>query len=134
MTKDTPTNTNQIGRMIFLILSILFIMCLLTQVFFAGLAIFINPSNWANHTNFIHFFEWLPLLMLITSFVGKLPVGMRWQSAGLFVLIFLMYFTAHSNTIVPIKYSAAAHPVIAMVLFILSVNVTQRAAQMLRHK
>lgn len=120
------------GRICFVILSFLFILCLFLQVFFAGLAIFINPANWVNHTNFIHFFEVLPLLMLLISFIGKMPTWAKWQSIGLFVLIFIMYFTAHSNAILPIKYTAAAHPVIAMVLFIIAANVTHRSTQLLR--
>lgn len=127
-------NGGRFGRISFVVLSICFILTLLIQVFFAGLAIFIHPNHWITHTNFVHFFEWLPILMLIAAFIGKMPRWAKWQSFGLFVLIFLMYFTAHSHAIISLKYSAALHPVIAMIIFILSVSITQRSYQLLKQK
>lgn len=98
---------------------------MIVQVFIAGLAVFTDPINWGRHTSFVHFFELLPVLMFILAFVGKVPKSLRWQSLGMFGLIFLQYATANMGGIsgmIP-----AIHPVIALILFWWSVSLALRS-------
>ena len=44
-----------------------FVGCVATQVFFAGMATFVDSARWAWHTSFVHSFEFLPILMLAAS-------------------------------------------------------------------
>lgn len=125
MEKKDESPKFRIGRISFALLSSLLVFCIVAQVFLAGLAIFVNPSNWAFHEGFVHFFEIIPVLMLVVSLVGKLPRWAIWQSAGIFGLIFVMYFTANITPILP--WAAAVHPVIAIMLFWLSITVHKRA-------
>lgn len=118
----------KVGSISFAWLSIIFLFCILLQVFFAGLAIFVNPVNWTKHTAFIHLFEFIPVLMFITAFVGKLPRWAIGHSAGLFGVIFIMYFTANITPAIP--WAAALHPVIAIVLFWMSVKTVPKVWQM----
>jgi hypothetical protein len=67
----------------------------------------------------------VPVLMLVVSAVGRLPVRLRWLSAALFVLVYAQYFTANIGGLVPLV--AALHPVVALVIFWLSVHVVQEA-------
>lgn len=113
------------ARWTFLALSGVYAICIAIQVFLAGLSIFANPIHWSKHTNFIHFIEYLPLLMLIFSFAGRLPAAMRWQSFGLFALVMAMYATANLAALSSIV--AAFHPVLALAMFWLSVIVAGRA-------
>ena len=106
-------------------LSAAFVICLLVQIFMAGMAIFVHPNNWVRHVTFIHFFEILPLLMLVFGWLGKLPKQLLWQSAGLFGLIFLQYFTANIRAVIPL--AAAAHPVTALPLIGLAFVVMREA-------
>lgn len=124
----------RIGRFSFAILSTVFAICVLIQVFFAGLATFINPINWIRHETFVHFFELAPILMLITAFIGKMPKWAHWQSAALLGLIFIIYFTAHSSVLAAVKYTAALHPVIAMLIFIFSIHITRRSYDILKKR
>jgi hypothetical protein len=104
---------------IYVIFSLLFACCLIVQVFFAGLAIFVNPANWEKHLFLVHLFGmYVPLFMLILSFVGKMPRWAIGESAGLIGLIFVMYFTANITQVN--AYAAAAHPVVAIVLISVS--------------
>lgn len=128
MEKKDESSRFRIGRISFALLSSLLVCCIVAQVFLAGLAVFVNPSNWAFHEGFVHFFEIIPVLMLVMSFVGKLPRWALWQSLGIFGLIFVMYFTANITSVLP--WAAAAHPVIAIMLFWLSVIVHKRAWRM----
>jgi hypothetical protein len=100
---------------VFFCLTALFALCLIIQIFLAGLAIFAEPVYWASHTTFVHMFEIIPLLMMVLALVGRLPRKLIWQSVGLLLLIFLMYLTANIGALSP--YVAATHPVMAMIMF-----------------
>ncbi|MBV7504533.1 hypothetical protein KW850_04535 [Bacillus sp. sid0103] len=128
MRKKDETQRFRLCRISFALLSSLLVCCIVGQVFLAGLAVFVNPSNWAFHEGFVHFFEVIPILMLVVSLVGKLPRWAIWQSLGLFGLIFVMYFTANITPVLP--WAAAAHPVIAIMLFWMSVTIHKKAWRM----
>jgi membrane-bound metal-dependent hydrolase YbcI (DUF457 family) len=106
----------------YLVLAWALVACLAVQVFFAGLAIFVDPARWAWHREFVHAFEFLPLLMLALAFAGRLPRGMRWLTAALIGQIAVQYATAHNGGAL-----AALHPVNAMVFFWLAVTLGHRA-------
>ncbi len=101
-----------VARVIFALLTGLFTLCLIIQLFIAGLAIFVDSTFWPRHTLFAHIFDKIPLLMLLLSFLGRFPVKIRWYSAALFGLVFVMYFTANIRPILP--WVAATHPVVAV--------------------
>lgn len=128
MEKIEEPQKGRIGKISFVSLSVLFVLCIIGQVFLAGLAVFVNPGNWPIHKMFVHLFEFIPILMLVMSLVRRLPRWAIWQSAGLFGLIFVMYFTANITPVLP--WAAAAHPVIAVLLFWMSITVMKRAWKM----
>ena len=108
----------------FVLFSGLFAICVVIQVFIAGMAIFVDPANWSLHTTFIHFFELLPLVMLVLAFIGQLPRMLKLLPVGLWVLIMMQYATAEGF---PTSLVAAIHPVNALVIFWLAVFTTRRA-------
>lgn len=109
----------RMGRVVYLLLAIIFACCMTIQIFFAGMAIFMSPAHWVKHTTFVHLFGFnIPVLLLVFAFVGSLPSWAYWQTFGLFVSIYLMYFTANVTAIVP--WVGAMHLVVAMILFVLS--------------
>ncbi|SFB06761.1 hypothetical protein SAMN04488072_106170 [Lentibacillus halodurans] len=113
------------GRMTFLVLAIMFTLSVTVQIFLAGMAIFVSPENWVKHIIFVHLFGFnIPVLMLIFAIVGVFPRWVYWQLFGVLVLIFLMYFTANITGALP--WAGALHPVIAVVLFILSCSIVLR--------
>jgi hypothetical protein len=102
--------------------------CVTVQTFIAGMAVFTNPIHWQTHTTFVHLFEFLPLLMLVFAFAGKLSSAMRWQSTAIFVLIIAQYATAN------IPSAGAVHPVIALVLFWLTLSAATQATRLVRRR
>ncbi|WP_029192191.1 DUF6220 domain-containing protein [Paenibacillus harenae] len=104
----------------FLIFAWLFVACIIVQTFIAGMALFSDSSAWKMHATFVHLFEYLPVLMLICSFAGQVPVRLRWLSGALFVLIFAQYFTAN------VPGAGAVHPVLALLMFWLSIYVARK--------
>lgn len=113
---------------LFFMLAWLTLFSIVAQIFIAGLAVFTDSSYWSSHRNLIHFVEFVPIVMVIVAFVGKLPVALRWQSFAMFALIFVQYFTAH------FPGAGATHPVIAVVLFTLALHVAQRSSKQLFRK
>ncbi|MGM0867448.1 MAG: DUF6220 domain-containing protein [Bacillota bacterium] len=107
--KELPASVRN-SRVGYSVLAWILVVCIIVQVFIAGMAVFENPLNWGRHTSFVHLFELVPIIMFILGFLGRLPKGMIWGSFGLFALIFIQYATAHG--ILP-----ALHPVIALLLF-----------------
>lgn len=94
----------------------IFVVCIAIQTLFAGMALFHDGSMWRSHTLFIHFFEIVPLLMLIFGIAGKLPAPYKWRSLVLLLLVFSQYLTAN------LPGAGAWHPVIAIGLFWLAVD------------
>lgn len=112
----------RVGRVIFLTLTALFTICILVQVYLAGMAIFINPGAWVKHMMFVHLFGFnLPILMVIFAVVGSMPRWAYWKLLGILVSTFLMYFTTHINAILP--WMGPIHPVLAILLFVLSCSI-----------
>ncbi|MCE5170978.1 DUF6220 domain-containing protein [Paenibacillus profundus] len=80
--------------------------------------LFVDSSSWRGHTTFVHFFEYLPVLMLLLAILGQLSRRVRWQSLSLLGLIILQYATAKISGDFPsLRVLGALHPVIALILF-----------------
>lgn len=114
-----------IGRIVYLVLAIIFALSVATQIFFAGMAIFISPVNWMKHMTFVHLFGFnIPIFMLVFAFIGALPRWAYWQLLGTLISIFLLYFTANISTNLP--WFGAMHPVFGVLLFVLSYKMVSK--------
>ncbi|MBB3128982.1 hypothetical protein FHS19_003657 [Paenibacillus rhizosphaerae] len=119
--QDKISGGRRISRGIFTGLSWILVACITVQVYIAGSAVFQNPSNWKMHENFVHIFEFVPLLMIVFANTGKCFKGSAWLSLGMFALIYLQYMTAHVPAL------GAIHPVMALVLILLSLYTALRS-------
>jgi hypothetical protein len=107
-----PSVPVQLARTGYAVLSSVFVVCVLVQVFFAGMGAF--GADWSYHVSFVHFLEPLPLLMVPVAFVGRLSWGLRLLPLALVVLIGAQY--AFANAAVP---AAALHPVNALLILLI---------------
>jgi hypothetical protein len=107
-----PSVPVQLARIGYTVLSSVFVVCVLVQVFFAGMGAF--GADWSYHVSFVHFLEPLPLLMVPVAFVGRLSWGLRLLPLALVVLIGAQY--AFANAAVP---AAALHPVNALLILLI---------------
>lgn len=98
----------------YLILSVIFAVCVLVQVYIAGMATFVDPGSWQMHMSFVHVFEFLLIPMLALAFLGTLPRKLKLTPVLLFGLISMQYATAEgfNGSMV-----AAIHPVNALIIF-----------------
>ncbi|MCR2822294.1 DUF6220 domain-containing protein [Lederbergia panacisoli] len=118
------------GRIIYFILAIIFALCIMVQIYFAGVAIFLDGSAWSKHMMFVHLFGFnIPVLMLIFTFVGALPRWAYFQLSGAFISIFLMYFTANIKAILP--WVGPLHVILAFLLFALSWSIVLKTWKLL---
>ena len=111
------------SKFVFMVLSWGMVACIVLQTMLAGMAIFDDPDHWSQHEMFVHFFEFLPLLMLIFAFTGKMPKGTKWSCLAIFVMIYLQYMTAH------LPKAGAFHPVMALALIVLALHVALNASK-----
>jgi mercuric ion transport protein len=122
MTKSIDmTGRVRFFRFVFLVLAWGLVACIVAQTLIAGMAVFNDPTHWSKHVTFVHIFEFVPILMLICAFAGRLPKGTGWLSFALFGCIYLQYMTAN------LPAAGALHPVMALVLIVLSLFVAKRA-------
>src|SRR5690349_18036952 len=82
-----PGAFTRVMRVLFIVFAWLFALCILIQVFLAGLDVFVSGTWFSAHMEFAHYFEGLPLLMLIVALLGRLP-----RSFPLFSLLLIVQF------------------------------------------
>ncbi|MFG6115646.1 DUF6220 domain-containing protein [Halobacillus sp. MO56] len=105
------------GRIIFIGLAALLLLCFTIQFLLAGMATFIHYEYWSDHTFFVHLFGfYLPLIMLVAALVCKFSRKIFGQLALVFGLTFLLYVTANISTHLP--WAGALHPIIGILLFL----------------
>lgn len=122
--KEEHTNKNlPIYRRIFIVLALVMLICIIIQTLFAGMAIFQSSEYWRHHNIFVKMFTYIPIFMIILSFVGRMSSALQYGSIGLFLLIFAQYFTAN------MKLFSGFHPVIALVMFGLSVSLLRNGVR-----
>ncbi|MFD0696762.1 DUF6220 domain-containing protein [Paenibacillus sp. GCM10027628] len=112
------------GRLIFEILAWLFLLCIIVQVFIAGMATFSDSTDWEIHRTFVRSFALTPLVMFLLTFAGKMNGKVRWLSLGLFALIIFQFLTV--QVFKSVFVLAALHPVIALLLFWGSITTLRR--------
>ncbi|HEX7064035.1 MAG TPA: DUF6220 domain-containing protein [Bacillales bacterium] len=126
MEQENVSGEVRFSRYAYLILAMIFAACVMAQVFLAGMAIFGNPVNWQLHTSFVHYFEYLPILIFVLAFTGRIKGGLRWMPLGLIGLLVVQYATANMVNLAS-GYIAAIHPVTGMGMFMLAMNVVREA-------
>jgi uncharacterized protein DUF6220 len=102
-------------RLAFLIVAWAFLITILVQVFFAGLALFDSGTFWATHVSFGYYIFLPALALLILVFFGRFPrrmIGMTGLAFALYVLQTILPGLQASAPVV-----AAYHPVNALILF-----------------
>ncbi|WP_222125821.1 DUF6220 domain-containing protein, partial [Paenibacillus sp. Y412MC10] len=107
--KTEPSRV-RICRLAYFILSCVLMICIVVQVFLAGVALFDHSEAWKWHRAFVHMFEYISIILFILGIIGKLSRKLIWGSLGLFALFNIQYYTAHG-------IAGALHPVLALVLF-----------------
>ena len=111
--------------MAFLFVAWAFLIAILVQVFFAGLALFDNSSFWSSHRDFGYYIFLPGLILLVLVFFARFPRRMIGMTTLLFGLYMLQTILPTLRGVAPLV--AAFHPVNAIILFTVSVIVAWRS-------
>jgi hypothetical protein len=109
-------------RFVYGVLAAGYLACVVLQVFFAGLGIFVDSNDLALHRTFANYFEMASILMFLISFAGRIRGSLRWLTLGLFALTSLQHMTIQFSGFLP-----AIHTVDALLLFWISLHLTKRS-------
>lgn len=119
------------SRIVYTVSAWVFVLAVLVQVFFAGMAVVAVRWTWANHVNLGHILAVPLLVMLITVYAGKLPGRMK----RLTWLLFAAY-VLQADVLIYLRASApvlsAFHPVLALVDFALGLTLARQATVIIR--
>jgi hypothetical protein len=99
---------------------------IVVQVFLAGLALFVDLNNWGAHSSFPRYFAFLPFLMVLLSFIARMPLTFRLQSIRLSAIVVAIFMTAVLAS--KIGFLSALHPVLAIALFMGAMTLARKAA------
>lgn len=120
------------ARLAFKAMVMIFAICILIQVFLAGLALFWNSAQWASHTSFAKLPIIISILIFVISFIARLPLSLRMRSATLFGIIILIAVSAKLPS--GIGYLSALHPVLALMLFFGTVSLLRKTDALKKEK
>ncbi|MCD9020349.1 DUF6220 domain-containing protein [Cohnella silvisoli] len=110
-------------RFVYGLLAAGYFACVILQVFFAGLGIFVDNGDLELHRVFANYFEFGSIIMFVLSFFGRIRGRLRWLTLVLFALTALQHMTIQTfSGILP-----ALHTVDALLLFGISMHLTKRS-------
>ena len=120
------------ARLAFKAMLRIFAICILIQVFLAGLALFWDSAQWVSHIGFARLLIIFSILIFVISFIARLPLSFRLRSAGLIGIIILIAVSAKLPH--EIGYLSALHPVLALMLFFGTVSLARRTDALKKEK
>jgi hypothetical protein len=89
----------------------------LVQAYLAGFAAVVDADYWSLHKSWIAIFQWLSVLLVLVTWVGRRDPTTRWLSFVPIVLIAAQYSSIHLALRHGVSWLAGLHAVIALVLF-----------------
>ena len=118
----------QIARATFAALAWIFVGLIVLQVFWAGMGLF-GAMSMSLHRDFGYLISMVPLLITIAAAVARAGrlIG---YAAGLLILAFVQTSLPLARDAVP--GLAALHPVNALLLFVLGIDLARRATALMR--
>jgi hypothetical protein len=110
-------------RFVYGLLAAGYLICVILQVFFAGLGVFVDNKDLELHRVFANYFEFVSIIMFLLSFVGRIRGRLRWLTLVLFALTSMQHLTIQTFT----GFLPAFHTVDALLLFGISMHLTKRS-------
>jgi hypothetical protein len=110
-------------RFVYGVLAAGYLICVILQVFFAGLGVFVDNGDLDLHRQFANYFELGSIVMFLLSFFGRIHGTLRWLTLGLFALTSLQHMTVTTFT----GFLPAFHTIDALLLFWISLHLTKRS-------
>jgi hypothetical protein len=133
MNKRRRLMVKNIFRIVYLVVSWLFVVGVLAQVFLAGMVVVARQAGWDGHISLGHTLGLPILLMILSAYLGRIPTAMKWLTWLLFGV-----YVLQADVIIFMRDSAplvaAFHPVLALVDFALGLTLALRAWSLVRQR
>jgi hypothetical protein len=110
---------------LFLAVAALFVVCVVLQLFLAGLGVFDGYRNFLTHRDFGYLFGWLAVVMLVLAIVGRLPRRQVLLVVAIIVAFALQSVFVALRADAPVV--AALHPLNGVLILLLGLEVTRFA-------
>ncbi|TJY42206.1 hypothetical protein E5161_09355 [Cohnella pontilimi] len=110
-------------RFLYGLLATGYLVCVILQVFFAGLGILADPNGMQLHRVFANYFEFASVIMFVLTFFGRIRGSLRWLPLVMFGITALQHITIQ-------QFSGdlrAIHVVDALALFAISMHLAKRS-------
>lgn len=115
----------------YMCVAILFILCVIFQVFMAGMGILVSGVWLSYHAVFGNLIILIPLLLLPLGLLARLPRSLNWLS-GLLAVLALIQPMLLWRKLFGLPLLAALHPVNALLLFALTLFLAGRVWSLVR--
>lgn len=104
-------------RTVYVLIAWLLVGCIVTQVFLAGLNVFLQPRYWALHIQFGHIVGLIVIVLLLLGVAARLPRRMHALALLMVLLIAFQYNARRLAALFGVPELAALHAVNALILF-----------------
>ena len=118
------------ARYVYAALALAFVVAILLQVYFAGLGLFVGSKGFDLHVSFGWLLHLGPLPILVAAAVARAGRRQILQAAALAATFFIVPILATIRADAP--YTAAFHPVAAVLGFLLATVVARSATRLIR--
>jgi len=118
------------ARYVYAALALAFVVAILLQIYFAGLGLFVGSKGFDLHASFGWLLHLGPLPILVAAGLARAGRRLILQSAALAVTFFFVPILAAIRADAP--YTAAFHPVAAVLGFLLATVVARGATRLIR--
>jgi hypothetical protein len=108
------------ARTLFRLLTWLFIIAVVVQVFLAGMVVVAQQMDWGGHEGLGHMMGFLLLPMLVVAYLGKASRRVKMLTWALFITWFVQSYVLIIFLRQSMPILAAFHPVLALADFLLA--------------
>jgi len=110
-------------RLLYGLIAAGYLACVVIQVFFAGMGIFVDAGDLRLHRVFANYFEFASIILFLLTLLGQIRGGLRWLPLALFAITALQHLTVQQFS-GPLR---ALHAVDALILFVISFHLARRS-------
>jgi hypothetical protein len=110
-------------RFLYGLLAAGYLVCVVLQVFFAGLGVLVDSKDLQLHRVFANYFEFASVIMFLITFFGRIRGSLRWLTLIMFAITALQHITILQFT----GALRALHVIDALALFAISMHLAKRS-------
>jgi hypothetical protein len=121
------------ARMGYAVLAWVLVAMVFVQVFYAGMAVLVNPGDWGSHRSFGSMLSLPIMLMVLLSLAGRMPYRFFLSGLSLYALYVTQYLLLYLPGRFELPILCALHPVNALVILLTASSTAKQAWRLARN-